>query len=104
MYPLLDKRTPCFEDGVLTRWMICNGIKKLWRIILGNGQQTGFDCALYTSVQTILLQDSFSLNVFGRTEAEKRKAGIEQMRRRMTLSLYFGKSYFEPMAVGYYSH
>jgi hypothetical protein len=43
------------------------------------------------------------LDVFGRTEAEKRKAGIE-MRRRMTLSLYFGKSYFEPMAVGYYSH
>jgi hypothetical protein len=35
--------------------------------------------------------------VFGQTEAKKRKAGIE-MRRRMTLSLYFGKSYFEPMS------
>jgi hypothetical protein len=33
--------------------------------VLGNGRQTGVDCALYTTVQTILLQDGFPLDVFG---------------------------------------
>jgi hypothetical protein len=32
--------------------------------VLGNGQQTGVYCALYTTVQTILLQDTFSRNAY----------------------------------------
>ena len=43
----------------------------------------------------ILLQDWLFLQVFGNTEKEKTLFSIE-MRRRVMLSVYFGKLFFEP--------
>ena len=57
--------------------------------------QTGVDCGLYTLVQPILVQNGLPLKFFGKSTAEKRRSGIE-MRRRMTLSLFYGTTYFEP--------
>ena len=63
--------------------------------ILGNSKQIGNDCGLHTMILQILLQDRLFLQAFGNTGKEKALFSIE-MRRRVILSVHFGKLFFEP--------
>ena len=63
--------------------------------ILGNSKQLGNDSGLHAMILPILLQDQLFLQVFGNTEKEKTLFSIE-IRRRVILSVYFRKLFFEP--------
>ncbi len=63
--------------------------------ILGNSKQISNGCGLHTVILQILLQNQLFLQVFGNTEKEKKIFSID-MRRKVILSVYFGKLFFEP--------